>query len=138
MKAFLATAAVLALSGCAINVAMMPRDSGTVYSGELQGNGMGGGTMTVKVDDAVCTGPVARVASNQSFGFANTYAADNRGNRAGAVTAVSTSGDHFVKAILSCSNGNGLRCDMTGRNNMGGGICVDNNGRVFDVIGTPK
>jgi len=40
-----------------------------------------------------------------------------------------------VKAILSSPDNHGLRCDMQGDGQgHGGGICVDDQGAVFDVL----
>lgn len=126
--------ALLAGCGGTLNVMMMPRDSGTAYNGELYGDGSGSGSMMVAIGDAKCNGPAARVASNQSFGFANSVGFNNRGTVTNSFGTVATTGDSVVKAILTCSNGKGLRCDITGREGNGGGICVDDAGRVFDVV----
>lgn len=125
---------VTSLAGCAYNVTLMPRDSGRTFTGELHSDGGGSGTMSVMLDDGLCTGPAARVASNQSFGFANTYGSNTRGQFASAFSTISIAGDTTVKAILSCAGGSGLRCDMTGRDATAGGVCVDDKGRVFDVL----
>ena len=140
MKKLYFVALVVLIAGCGgtMNLTMMPRDSGTAYTGELQGDGSGSGSMLVKIGDTICKGPAARVASNQSFGFANSVGFNNRGTVANSVGTVVTTGDSVVKAILSCSNGKGLRCDISGRDMNGGGICVDDSGRVFDVIVTRK
>ena len=138
MKTKIIALACLALAGCAFNVTLMPRDSGKVYTGEMNGPGNGTGTMTIKMDgDDVCTGPVAKVASNESFGFANTQAFNSKGKTANAFTTMTQSGDVTVKAILSCTSGKGLRCEMTGRGG-GGGICTDDTGRIFDALAIMK
>lgn len=131
-------ALALAISGCAYNLTLMPRDSGKMYQGEMKGDGTGSGTLTVQIDGDTCTGLVARVASNQTFGFANTYGANNQGTRANAFTTTSSFGDVAVKGILSCQSGKGIRCDMTGQGSSGGGICVDDAGKVYDVIAIRK
>ena len=138
MSKLIFMSATLLLSGCAWNLTLMPRDSGTTYTGQLQGNGMGSGTMTVNLDGVTCTGPAVRVASNQTFGFANTYGRNSNGTTGNAFSTFTVAGDNQVKAILSCSNGKGLRCDMTGRNSTAGGICVDDAGRLFDVLAIGK
>lgn len=135
--AFSAAAIALLLSGCAYNMTLMPRDSGKVYTGEMQSNGTGSGTLTVTVDGDKCTGPTARVASNQTFGFANTYATNGK-RSANAFTTMATSGDVALKAILSCGSGKGLRCDLTGQGSSGGGICVDDSGKVYDALAVRK
>lgn len=128
------------VSGCAstMNVSMMARDSGRAYVGELTPNGSGGGTMAVRIDAVSCVGPAARVSSNESFGFATMYGSTTRGTSAMVSGTSVTTGDSLVKAILSCSDSRGLRCELTGRDSNGGGICVDDFGKVFDVIATRK
>ena len=46
MKAALVLALIVMLTGCAGYVQMMPRDSGKVYAGTVQGSATGAGTMT--------------------------------------------------------------------------------------------
>lgn len=113
-------------------------ESGTTYTGELQAGGGGTGTLTIRLGDKTCTGPAARVASNETFGFANSFGSNNRGTTASAFTTMSTSGDSQVKAILTCTGGGGLRCDLTGPGASGGGICVDDTGRVYDALAIRK
>lgn len=48
---------------------MMPRDSGMVYSGTVQGSASGYSTMTIAIDGEDFTGPVVRTGSSNSFGF---------------------------------------------------------------------
>lgn len=124
-------AAVLALSGCAGYVQMMPRDSGKVYSGAVQGSATGAGSMTIDIDGQTYTGPVVRTSSGDSFGFIQQY-----GTKTGVSTGsmVSVGGTATVKAILSSPAGRGLRCEFTSDGSGGGGICVDDQGRVLDAI----
>ena len=122
------------LAGCAWQMSLMPRDSGKVYSGSVSGNGMGSGTATVTIEGVTFTGPAVRTASNDSFGFANTYGSNSRGTFARSTSTMFIEGDKYVKAMLSSSDGKGLRCDLVGRAHGGGGICVDDTGRVYDVV----
>lgn len=135
MRAAILVLAV-ALSGCAFQVTMMPRDSGAVYTGHMEGSS-GSGTLTMAMPQGACTGPVVKSASGASFGFAQTFG--RVGNRpfSGTTTAM-TSGDSQFKAILSCGDGTGLRCDLTSTGGAGGGICVDDKGRVYDAVVTRK
>lgn len=126
--------AVLLVAGCSLNATLMSRDSGHIYTGSLDGNGMGTGTMTVAIDSTTYTGPAVRVGSNDTFGFASAYGFNNHGGTATAFANSYSIGDKFVKALLSSSNGRGLRCDLRGQGGIGGGICVDDGGRVYDVI----
>ncbi len=138
MKTMLVAVTAVLVSGCAYNLTLMPRDSGRMYTGVLDSDGTGSGSIKIDLDGDTCSGPAARVASNESFGFANTYAMNNRGTQASAFTSGYASGDVTIKALLVCRSGRGVRCDMTGRGSSGGGICVDDSGRVFDVIANRK
>jgi hypothetical protein len=125
--------AALLVAGCSYTATLMSRDSGRTYTGSLEGKGMTG-TMTVAINDTTYTGPAVRVGSNDTFGFASAYSFNSHG---GAATAFGNSysvGDRFIKALLSSSDGHGLRCDLRGRGSSGGGICVDDGGKVYDVI----
>jgi hypothetical protein len=119
------------LSGCAGYVQMMPRDSGKVYAGTVQGSATGAGTMTIAIDGEQFTGPVVRTGSSDSFGFIQQY-----GTKTGVTTGtiVSAGGTATVKAILSSPAGRGLRCEFSSDGSGGGGICVDDKGRVLDAI----
>lgn len=124
---YLALAALL--SGCSMNVTLMPRDSGSVYRGELTSSGNGSGSMKVDLAGRSCTGPASRVASGESVGVISTF-----GGRGAGVGTVVSSGDARVMALLTCSDGTGLRCEFTGRDGQGGGVCVDDARRVYDVL----
>jgi hypothetical protein len=110
---------------------MMPRDSGTVYRGVANGNGMGSGTMTVEIDGRTYSGPMFRTASSDTFGFFQAYG----GTRNVFGTSQTFGGTVAVKAILSSADNHGLRCDMTGDGRgHAGGICLDDHSQVFDVL----
>lgn len=127
-------AAPFILGACSFNATLMARDSGHVYHGELDGNGMGAGTMTVDLGGTVYQGPAVRVASNDTFGFASTYGFNNHAGSATSFGSFFAEGDKTVKALMSSPDGRGLRCDIVGRSHGGGGICVDDGGKVYDVV----
>jgi len=135
MKSIFSVVLILLLTGCAatMNLTMMPRDSGASYRGELHGDGSGSGTMTVDFDGTKCTGPASRVSSSQSTAVGSSVGYSN-GQTSSAFAAATIDGDSKVKALLTCSDGKGLRCEFTGRDAHGGGICTTDAGRVFDVI----
>ena len=108
----------------------MSRDNGRLYKGSIQGSGWNTGTITLPLENKVCTGPYAKGSSNDSFGFFQTYGA--KGTSIGAVQ--NHSGNSTVKALLSCTDGTGLRCDFIGGSGTGTGICVDSKEKVFDAI----
>jgi hypothetical protein len=123
-----------ALSACTFDATLMARDSGRTYKGELSGGAAGSGTMTVTIDGTTYSGPAARVASNDTFGFASAYGWNSHGGTSTALGTSYTAGDVTVKALLSSPDGRGLRCDLVGRYPTGGGICVDDDKHVYDVI----
>jgi len=123
--------AALVLSGCAGYVKMMPRDSGKVYSGTVQGSATGAGTMTIDIDGQTYTGPVIRTGSDDSFGFMQQY---GKRGLVSTGTMASVGSTASIKAILSSPAGRGLRCEFTSDGSGGGGVCVDDQGRVLDAI----
>ena len=121
---------VALLAGCAGQVQMMPRDSGKIYSGTVQGSPTGSGTMTIVIDGETYTGPIVRTTSGESFGLVQQFG--RSGSSLGMVTT--SGGTANVKGMLSSATGRGLRCDFTSTGGAGGGICVDDKSRVFDAI----
>lgn len=122
------------LSGCSFNATLMARDSGRTYSGTLHGNGFGSGTMEVTIGDTTYSGPAVRVGSNESLGLITTYGSNNHGTTASSFGTAYASGDVMVKALLSSPSGRGLRCDLRGRSRTAGGICIDDEQKVYDVV----
>ena len=131
MKKLQIAVLAVSLSGCAYQMQLMPRDSGKMYQGSIQSNGAGSGTLSIQIDGRSCSGAFARAASGDSFGFFQSY-----GRRTSSFGSYqSYGGSSTYKALLSCSDGTGLRCDVEGAQT-GGGICVDSNNRVYDMIYT--
>lgn len=130
MRRLFCIAALVSLAGCASQVQMMPRDSGKVYSGTVQGNGTSG-TMSIAIEGEVYTGPVVRTTSSESFGFVQQYGSKGASSFG---TVVSSGGTANVKGILSSPSGRGLRCEFTSTGGAGGGICVDDMSRVYDAV----
>jgi hypothetical protein len=122
---------VSVVAGCSGMIQLMPRDSGKVYSGTVQGSATGAGTMTINIEGETYTGPVVRTGSNDSFGFLQQYG--KRGLMSTG-TMASIGNTATVKAILTSPAGRGLRCEFTSDGTGGGGVCVDDQGRVLDAI----
>ncbi len=121
------------ISGCSLTgkVTILPRDGGKVYNGIMEADGFGAGTMTLTIDGRTYTGPCARTATADSFGFIQMY---GHGQTSTAFTQ--TSGGHnFGKAILSSPDNHGMRCEIEG-DGMGHGsaICVDDQKQVYDAV----
>jgi hypothetical protein len=125
---FCAVLALLTLTGCAYSMQMMPRDSGQVYAGTISSNGFGSGKLSVQIDGRTCSGNFVQVGSGDSFGFAQTY-----GRRPSTTLIQMSGGTETYKALLTCTDGMGLRCDASGSTS-GGGVCVDSSSRVYDMM----
>lgn len=121
----------MALTGCALQMQLMSRENGTMYKGSVQGNGFGSGTISLALDNKLCTGAFARGATNDSFGFFQAYGS-NGGSSVGSMQ--NFGGSSTVKALLSCTDGTGLRCDFVGRSGTGTGICLDSKDKIYDAI----
>jgi hypothetical protein len=129
-KMLLIVLITVTLSSCAYQAQLMPRNSGTIYNGDIQSNGNGSGTVSIDMGNKTCTGSYAKSATGDSFGFFETY-----GRRSVSVGTIQTSSDNNVfKALMTCTDGTGLRCDVQGGGNTGAGICVDSKGKVYDMI----
>lgn len=122
---------VVNLTACSGMIQLMPRDSGKIYAGTVQGSITGTGVITVAIDSEQYTGPVVRTSSSDSAGLIQQYG-KRTGTSFGSVTTVG--GTATLKGILSSPNGRGLRCEFSSDGNGGGGVCVDDQGRVFDAI----
>jgi hypothetical protein len=96
------------IQSCTLNMQLMSRDTGTMHNGSLKGFG-GTGTLSVQIDEKRCEGSYA--------GSTDT-----------------SKGQMTIKALLPCSDGTGLRCELVGANFKGVGVCIDSDGRAFDVI----
>jgi len=131
-RLLLALISTALLSGCAYTLQLLPRDGGTIYTGSVQSNGMGSGTLSVNLGNRTCSGSFAKGASNDSFGFFQTYGKRGASSTGSVQSYGSTA---TFKALMSCTDGTGLRCDVEGGDS-GTGICVDSKGQVFDMIYT--
>lgn len=130
MKKLVLLGCAVAMSGCSYTMQLMPRDGGALYQGQIKSNGAGGGTLSIALDGRTCAGNFVTVASGDTFGLAQTF-----GTRGiSSTTFGAFSGHAQYKAMLSCSDNTGLRCDVSGSSTNGGGICVDSKSRVYDMI----
>lgn len=113
----------------------MPRDGGMFYTGEATNNQMGGGDIMLTIEQTTYAGKWVRTSSNDSYSVLTTYGTSSRGTRTSSTGFGQTYGaGGSGKAILTSSDGKGLRCEFSGGGaGSGGGICVDDAGRVFDI-----
>jgi hypothetical protein len=137
MKKVLILCAVV-LAGCASKpmvVTMMPRSSGETYAGQFTGSSNGAGQLSIDMGSVSCSGPAARVSSDEKR---TVHMVPNFNGGQPIIMASNADGDVSVKAILHCTDGTGMRCDMVGRDRSGGGTCTNDAGRIFDLIVTDK
>jgi hypothetical protein len=138
---FLILAAALALSGCATTYQLnvMPRDSGKMYSGIAQDSGYGEGTISVTIENKTYSGTWVQATPSSTTGYVSGgfgwgarrgyYGGYGLG---GMITMDNPAGSE-AKALLSSSDGAGLRCDFRSGQGFGGGVCRDDSGKEYDV-----
>ena len=136
--AFLSLAA-LALAGCAstYHLTLMPRDSGRTYTGSMGGLNSGQGPISVTIEGKTYNGTWVESAPASTTGWVSGGAGYGyRGwgwGMGGGTIHMDTPGGGAAKALLSASDGSGLRCDLRGTRSGGGGECRDDKGKEFDV-----
>jgi hypothetical protein len=135
--------AALALAGCATthnyDLSLMPRDSGKVYAGTAEDSGRGEGSISVTIDAKVYNGTWVETQPSQSTAYVSGGLGWGWGGRGRGMGSLGT----FVtidnpqggesKALLTASDGSGLRCDFKSGQGRGGGVCRDDKGREYDV-----
>lgn len=99
---------------------------------------MGSGAASIDIDGVICAGAVARVSSSEVTRISSTIGAFGGRNFSPSTIGVAGTGDTAVKILLSCTNGTGLRCELSGQDRRGSGYCVDDKGKQYDVLATPK
>jgi hypothetical protein len=133
---FLALAAALALSGCATSyqLTVMPRDSGKLYSGTAESGSGSEGTMSITIEGKTYNGTWVSSSPSQTTGFTTGFGWGGRHGGAGAMVTMDNPQGGEAKALLTSSDGSGLRCDLrSGDFSRGGGVCRDDRGREYDV-----
>ncbi len=136
---FLACAA--ALGGCAgmatYDLAVMPRDSGTIYSGTASDNGSGEGPISITIEGKTYTGtwvatqPSTTTAYVSGLGWG--WGHRGWGGMGGGFINIDNPQGGAAKALLRSADGTGLRCDFHTVERRGGGQCRDDRGREYDV-----
>lgn len=128
-------ASTLTLSGCAYQITAMPRDSGKIYTGQATETGFGGGDIEITIEATIYKGKWTTTSSNDSYTVLTTFGTNSRGARTTSTGIGQSYGSGGTgKAMLSSADGRGLRCEFAGGGSgSGGGICVDDAGRVFDI-----
>ncbi len=137
-RTFAIIAAALTLGGCAstYQLTLMPRDSGKLYQGTLEGAGSAEGAISITIEGRAYSGTWVEVVSDRSHGYVTGGV--GYGHRGWAMGGGSFSLDNpsggEAKALLRSADGAGLRCDLRGgQGRGGGGVCWDDGGRAYDV-----
>lgn len=131
MRLVFLLAALGVLSGCSHSLQLMERNGGKLYQGEIKSTGIGSGTLSVGMEGRTCMGTFSRSVDGSSFRLAQTHSA--QGSRYSS-EQISNPGGAQYKALMSCSDGTGMRCDVSGGDSSGAGICVDGNNKVYDLL----
>ena len=131
--------AALALAGCASSyeLRVMPRDSGKIYSGTAQDSGGGEGAISITIDGKTYTGTWTETQPSSATGYVMGGIGWGRrgwGGLGSFITMDNPQGSE-AKALLTSSDGSGLRCDFKSgsERRVGGGVCRDDRGREYDV-----
>jgi hypothetical protein len=134
--------AATTLAGCAAThyqLALMPRNSGKVYTGEAVQPANGNeARVTIAIEDKVYNGTWLETAPDRSTGFVTGgfgFGGRRGGVGLGSSVVVDNPEGGAAKALLQSADGAGLRCDFRGlaTSRSGGGTCQDDQGIVFDV-----
>jgi hypothetical protein len=137
MRASIAfAAAALALSGCATTyqLAVMPRDSGRIYTGVAEDNGTGEGRISIEIEGKTYTGTWVQATPDRTNAWiTGGFGWGRRGGGLGTIITMDNPQGSEAKALLSAADGAGLRCDFKAGQGRGGGTCRDDRGREYDI-----
>jgi hypothetical protein len=136
MRTALITAVALALAGCATTyeLQLMPRDSGKIYTGTAEDNGSGEGRISITVDGKTYNGTwVATTPDRTNAYVSGGFGWGRRGGGIGTIITMDNPQGEEAKALLTSTDGAGLRCDFKAGQGRGGGVCRDDKGREYDV-----
>ena len=134
-----ALAALFGLAGCAstYQLTLMPRDSGKIYAGVMEGLARGEGPISVSIEGKTYNGTWVESAPASTTGWVSGGAGYGyRGwgwGMGGGTIHMDTPGGGAAKALLTAPDGSGLRCDLRGTRSGGGGECRDDKGKEYDV-----
>jgi hypothetical protein len=131
-------AAALVLSGCATtyDLAVMPRDSGKLYTGIAEDNGSGEGPISITIDGKTYNGTWVQATPDRTTGYVSGGFGWGRGWRGGGLGTIITMDNPQggeAKALLTAPDGSGLRCDFRAGQGRGAGVCRDDRGKEYDV-----
>ena len=140
LRTLLPLAAALCLAGCAstYQLTVMPRDSGKLYTGVLGSLSGGEGPVSITIEGKTYSGTWVESVPARTTGWVHGGAGYGyRGwggwGWGGGTISMDTPGGGAAKALLTASDGSGLRCDFRGTGSGGGGECRDDKGKEYDV-----
>jgi len=133
MRFLIAVPISILLSACAIpmQARVMPRDGGAIYVGKIVADGFNTATMEISIEGERYSGLWVKATTNDSVSLIQQYGPGRRSS----LGVISTQGGTRInKGLFSSPTGRGLRCESTATGMGGAGICVDDRGRVFDIL----
>ena len=136
MRHAIAALAALALGGCATTyqLSVMPRDSGKIYAGTATEHANGEATVSIAIEGKTYSGTWVATAPDRTRGFVmGGVGFGRRGGGFGSFVTMDNPQGGEAKALLSASDGSGLRCDFKSGQGTGGGVCRDDRGKEYDV-----
>jgi len=105
-------------SGCASHVTLLSKDTGKIYQGKIQSDAFENLTLTVKIENQLCSGNFVKFSSYSQ--------------RLGKGPTITYGGSYKYKALLACSDGLSLSCFVIGSNS-GAGTCTDNHQSTYEL-----
>lgn len=137
MRIALTLIAGLALSGCATTyqLALMPRDSGKMYQGVAYDGGSGEGAISVTIEGKAYNGTWVQSTPERTTAYmtGGFYGGRRGWGGLGSFVTMDNPNGAEAKALLTASDGTGLRCDLRSDGYRGAGLCRDDRGREYDV-----
>ena len=131
--------AALFLSGCATTyqLSVMPRDSGKLDSGTAVDSGSGEGTIAIEIEGKRYQGTWVQDTPDRATGYVSGGFGFGRGRFGwggfGTTVTVDNPRGAHAKALLTATDGSGLRCDFRSSQSRGAGVCRDDKGKEYDV-----
>ncbi|HTT10824.1 MAG TPA: hypothetical protein VMG60_08050 [Burkholderiaceae bacterium] len=137
----LAGATLFLLAGCmsTYTLTLMPRNSGTIYTGEAIERSSTEADLIVAIGSTVYTGTWLYTSAAHSSFWSGFGVGFGSGGSFGTVGVSSGTVDNpygqEAKALLKAADGSGLRCDFRGmiQGRGGAGECQDDKGLMYDV-----
>ncbi len=136
----LSTAALLAGCATSYHLTLMPRDSGKLYYGTAEDVTGGEGKVSITIEQQTYKGTWVQVTSDRTSAYVTGgYGWGGWGGRRGGygmggIWTIDNPDGGSATALLQSADGAGLRCEFRGGGyGTGGGRCLDDKGREYDV-----